>query len=189
MEQLEKLPIWVEALIFASETPLRIDDIQVCLESFLHFVVPHRHIQKAIISLKEKYATDDFSFELVEIANGFQFLTKSVFQNLLGTWLRQRSNRKLTKSTLETLALIAYQQPISKSELEHVRGVSCDYAVQKLLEKELIELRGRSEEAGRALLYGTTPKFMQHFGINSIKDLPKLKEFKTEDNQIGEVSE
>jgi len=189
MEQLEKLPIWVEALIFASEVPLRLEDIQLSLESFLHFAVPRRHIQEAIASLKQKYATDNFSFELVEIANGFQFLTKAEHQDLLGTWLKQRSNRKLTKSTLETLALIAYQQPISKAELERIRGVNCDYAVQKLLEKELVELRGRSAEAGRALLYGTTAKFMQHFGINSIKDLPKLKEFKPEDNQIGEVLE
>ena len=124
MEQLEKLPTWIEALIFASETPLRLDDIQQCLDSFLHFGLSRRHIQEAILVLKQKYKADSFAFELVEIANGFQFLTKTEHQDLLGTWLRQRSNRRLTKSTLETLALIAYQQPVSKSELERVRGVN-----------------------------------------------------------------
>jgi segregation and condensation protein B len=87
------------------------------------------------------------------------------------------------------LSVIAYKQPISKSEMERIRGVNCDYAVRKLLDKELIKINGRSKDVGRPLLYGTSDKFMQHFGLNSIKDLPKLKEFKHEENQIGKLPE
>ena len=99
----------------------------------------------------------------------------------------QKSKKKLSRSALETLAIIAYQQPVSKSEMERVRGVSCDYAVQKLLEKELIEIKGRSTDPGRPLLYGVSSKFMEHFGLASMKELPKLKEFKLPDNAIGEA--
>ncbi len=186
LETLELLPNLVEALVFASEAPIRIEDIQQCLESYLHINVPRKTLQQTLENLRVKYTDDTYSFELVEIAHGYQFLTKPQYQDLLGTWLKQRSNSKLTKASLETLAVVAYQQPISKGDLERIRGVNCDYAIQKLLEKELIEIKGRSTEVGRPLLYGTSTKFMQHFGIQSMKDLPKLKEFKPEDNEIGD---
>jgi segregation and condensation protein B len=99
--------------------------------------------------------------------------------------LKHKSNKKLSRSALETLAVIAYQQPVSKGEVEKIRGVNCDYAVQKLLEKELIQIKGRSKDPGRPLLYGTSDKFMEHFGLPALQDLPKLKEFLPEDNQIG----
>ena len=132
---------------------------------------------------------NSFSFQIVEIAGGYQFLTKEEYNDTIGVLLKQKSKKKLSKASLETLSLIAYKQPVTKSEIERIRGVNSDYAVRKLLEKELVQIKGRSQDAGRPLLYGTSTKFMQHFGLNSIKELPKLKEFKEEDNQIGEIND
>jgi segregation and condensation protein B len=87
------------------------------------------------------------------------------------------------------LAVVAYKQPVTKTEIEQIRGVSCDYALQKLLEKELITIKGKSETVGRPILYGTNQKFMEHFGINNLKDLPQLKDFTTLENEIGQVNE
>ena len=96
-------------------------------------------LEKAIEELKAKYQEEQFSFEFLEIAGGFQFLTKPAFHNSVGTLLRQNNKRRLSKAALETLSIIAYKQPVPKSEMEKIRGVSCDYSVQKLLEKELAD--------------------------------------------------
>lgn len=143
-------------------------------------------LQNKITALQQKYLSTNFSFAITEIAGGYQFLSKPEFNDTLSILIQQKSKKKLSKSALETLSLIAYKQPITKGEMERIRGVNCDYSVRKLLEKELIIIKGRSKDVGRPLLYGTSPKFMQHFGLNSIKDLPKLKEFKHEENQIGQ---
>jgi segregation and condensation protein B len=103
--------------------------------------------------------------------------------------LKQQSKRRLSNSALETLSIIAYKQPVTKSEIERIRGVNCDYSIQKLLEKELIEIRGKSEAVGRPIIYGTSPNFMEYFGINDMKDLPTPKDFAPEENAIGEESE
>ena len=104
-------------------------------------------------------------------------------------FLKQKSRRKLSASALETLAIIAYKQPVTRTQLEQIRGVSCDYALHKLLEKELVEIKGKAETLGRPVLYCTTQKFMEYFGINHLRDLPQLKDFAVEENVIGEVSE
>jgi segregation and condensation protein B len=95
----------------------------------------------------------------------------------------------LSKSGLETLAIIAYRQPITKLEVEQIRGVNCDYSIQRLLEKDLIKIIGKAESIGKPLLYATSEQFMNHFGINSVKDLPQLKDIINEENTIGEVTE
>ena len=102
--------------------------------------------------------------------------------------IKQNTKTRLSQAAMETLAIIAYKQPVSKSELEEIRGVSCDYALQKLLEKELVLITGRSESPGRPLLYGTSDKFMEYMGINALSDLPKPKDFKEVENSIGEAS-
>ena len=116
----------------------------------------------------------------------FQFLTKGAYHNTVGQLLKIHSKKKLSRAALETLSIIAYKQPITKSDVEKIRGVSCDYTIQKLLEKELLTIIGRSDGPGRPLLYATSEKFMNYFGLKSIKDLPKIKDFKEVDNQIGE---
>jgi segregation and condensation protein B len=134
---------------------------------------------------QKQFRDDSYAFELVEIAGGWQFLTKGAYHNSVAVHLRQTTRKRLSQAALETLALVAYKQPVSKSELEEIRGVSCDYALQKLLDKELVFITGRSEGPGRPLLYGTTEKFMDYLGINSLTDLPKPKEFRDDENSVG----
>lgn len=151
--------------------------------------VPQEDIESSIQLLKEKYADDTHSFEPVESGGGYQFLTKPAYQASISILLKQQSKKRLSSSSLETLSIIAYKQPVTKSQMEQVRGVNCDYAVQKLLEKELVEIKGKSEGVGRPLLYGTSQNFMDYFGINDLKDLPTPKDFAKEENQIGESTE
>jgi hypothetical protein len=103
--------------------------------------------------------------------------------------LQIKAKRRLSTAALETLAIIAYKQPLSKSEIEHIRGVNCDYSIQKLLEKELIVINGKGDGPGRPLLYATSKSFMDHFGLKSVKDLPKLKDLHILDNEIGTPSD
>ena len=151
--------------------------------------VPEEDIQGALQRLEEKYQTDDFSFQLFKSAGGYQFLTKPAYQASIGIMLKQQSKKRLSTSAMETLSIIAYKQPISKTEIENIRGVNCDYAVQKLLDKGLIEITGKAESIGRPMLYGTTVKFMEYFGINDIAELPTPKEFVAEVNTIGDNPE
>jgi segregation and condensation protein B len=176
----------IEALIFSAEQPLAIKDLKACLESVYADRVPSTaEIQNTLQTLLQKYQADHFSFELIQIADGYQFLTKPQYYPVVNSLLKHRNRKKLSTAAVETLAIIAYKQPLSKTDVEHIRGVNCDYTIQKLLEKELIAISGRSPAPGRPLLYATTPKFMEHFGITSVADLPKLKDFNHTDNTIG----
>ena len=115
-------------------------------------------------------------------------MTKGAYYNTVATYLKQITKKKLSKSALETLSIIAYKQPVVKSELEKIRGVSCDYSIQKLLEKELVEIAGRSDGPGKPLLYATSEKFMDYFGLKSIGELPKTRDISTAQSSIGDVS-
>jgi len=127
--------------------------------------------------LVDKYQSDIYPFEVKAVAEGYQFFTKRAFYPYVKQATLQKNKKRLSKSALETLAIIAYKQPITKAEAEFIRGVSCDYAIQKLLERKLVSITGRSDAPGRPLLYATSPFFMQYFGIKDVSDLPKLKEF------------
>ncbi len=151
--------------------------------------VPVEDIHAAIEELTEKYTDDSFSIEIIKAGGGYQFLTKPAYQASIGILLKQQSKKRLSNSALETLSIIAYKQPVTKTEIEKIRGVSCDYSIQRLLEKELIEIQGKSDAVGRPLIYGTSPKFMEYFGINDLKDLPTPKDFAREENQIGNESD
>ena len=144
-----------------------------------------QEIISVIEKIQKKYLVEDFSFELCQVAGGFQFLTKPAFQASISILLKQKSKKRLSTSALETLAIIAYKQPVTKTDIELIRGVNSDYSVHKLLEKELIEIRGKAEAIGKPLLYGTSPKFMEYFGINSLNELPTPKDFSKEENSIG----
>jgi len=185
---LDKLAHHIEALIFVSEHSMTLKEIKNCLDEQFATKMKKEEFFLAIDQLKEKYQSDDFAIEIVEISNGYRFMTKGAYYNTVATYLRQSTKKKLSKSALETLSIIAYKQPVIKSELEQIRGVSCDYSIQKLLEKELIEIEGRSEGPGRPLLYATSPKFMDYFGLKSIEDLPKTKDITVPENSIGEQS-
>jgi segregation and condensation protein B len=187
-EVLEYLAQHIESLIFTTEHPVSIQEIQSCLEETFETPFEVEELEKTLGELKARYKEEHFAFELVEIANGFQFLTKGAYHQTIGTYLKQTTKKRLSKAALETLAMISYKQPVSKTELENIRGVSCDYSIQKLLEKELVTILGRAETPGRPLLYGTTEKFMDYFGIKSLKDLPKPKDSRTPDSEVGEVA-
>jgi segregation and condensation protein B len=179
----------IEAMIFASEQPITGDEMLSCLKTAYGWELKKEQFQSLIAEIREKYTSDEFAFELVEIAEGYQFLTKKEYHHAVNTLLQIKAKRRLSTAALETLAIIAYKQPLSKSEIEHIRGVNCDYSIQKLLEKELIYISGKSDGPGKPLLYSTSKNFMDHFGLKTVKDLPKLKDLHIADNEIGMPSD
>ncbi len=177
----------IEALIFCSPGPIKAGEIKACLSEMFEADVPEKDVTDAIQRLADKYEDDQFSFGLSHTAGGFQFLTKPAYQTSIGILLKQQSKRRLSTSAMETLSIIAYKQPITKGDMESIRGVNCDYVVQKLLEKGLVEIKGKSDGIGRPLLYGTSEKFMEYFGINDLNELPTPKDFtQADENVIGE---
>ena len=180
------LQLNIEALIFASEQSLNVQDILQVLLASGQDKVTAEDIQLQLQAIKAKYEDDNFAIALTEINEGFQFLTKKEHYALVNQLQIQRSKKKLSQAALETLAIIAYRQPITKLEIEQIRGVNCDYTIQKLLEKELISISGKAEAIGKPLLYSTSPLFMDYFGIRNNAELPQLKDFENESNEIGE---
>ena len=176
----------IEALIFCSPVSIKVAEIKACLSEMFGADVPEEDIINAIQRLEERYQNDEFAYQIQKVAGGYQFLTKPAYQASIGILLKQQSKKRLSTSAMETLSIIAYKQPISKTEIENIRGVNCDYAVQKLLDKGLIEITGKADTVGRPMLYGTTVKFMEYFGINDLNELPVPKDFTGEINMIGE---
>jgi len=180
----------IEALIFASDKPLAISELVELVNNALGFIedrATEDQVEAAVHAVKEKYDAEFYAFGLVESGGGWQFLTKPEFHKTIAQLNGDKFLKKLSVASIETLSIIAYKQPVTKSEIELIRGVNCDYAVQKLLEKELVVISGRKEEAvGKPLLYSTSKNFMDYFGINSASDLPKIKEVL--DNEIVEAT-
>ena len=179
----------IEALIFSSPEPLKIEDMQSCMVEMFAAEIPLEHIQDALAKIEQKFQAEEFSFTLYNHAEGYHFLTKPAYQASIKILLKQASKKRLSTSAVETLAIIAYKQPISKGQIEQIRGVNCDYAVQKLLEKSLIEIKGKSDAVGRPIIYGTSSKFMEYFGLKSLSELPQPKDIAPEENEIGLPSE
>lgn len=186
---MEKLQQYIEALIFSAIEPISMEAIHRSIETLLDVEIPLRDIEGALEGLIEYYRTGNRAIEIVAVSGGYQFMTKGAFYPLLEQHLKRKHARRLTKSSMETLSIIAYKQPVSKTEVDMIRGVNSDYTIQKLLEKELVAIIGREPSPGRPLLYGTSEKFMHHFGLKSIKDLPQLKEFESSMNTIGEIED
>jgi len=170
----------IEALIFASDKPLPAAEIVEHINNALGFIediATFEQVNTAIEGIKEKYDSEFYAFELKAIGGGWQFLTKPTFHKTVAQLNGDKFLKRLSTAALETLAIIAYKQPVTKSEMEAIRGVNCDYAVQKLLEKDLVIIAGRREESvGQPLIYQTSKSFMDYFGINSADDLPKINE-------------
>lgn len=170
----------VEALIFASDKPLtslEITDLINNAFGFMEDKVALDQIETAVEAIVEKYRAEFYPFEVRQSGGGWQFLTKKEFHKTVAQLNGEKFLKRLSAASLETLSIIAYKQPVTKAEIEAIRGVSSDYAVQKLLEKDLIVITGRNESLpGHPLVYSTSKNFMDYFGINSPEDLPKLKE-------------
>jgi segregation and condensation protein B len=179
MELSEIIP-HIEALIFVSDKPLTNEEILELVNSALAFIedrATQEQVDAAIEGISEKYNAEFYAFELRQIGGGWQFLTKKEYHKTVAQLNGDKFLKRLSTAALETLAIIAYKQPITKSEIESIRGVNCDYAVQKLLEKDLVIISGRNEDAvGKPLIYATSKSFMDYFGINSAEDLPKISE-------------
>jgi segregation and condensation protein B len=179
MEISEIIP-HIEALIFASDKALPTLEITELVNAALGFIDDRaslEQVEAAIDGIQEKYNSEFYAFELKQSGGGWQFLTKPMFHKTVALLNGDKFLKRLSAAALETLAIIAYKQPITKSEIESIRGVNCDYAVQKLLEKDLVIISGRNENAvGKPLIYATSRSFMDYFGINTADELPKINE-------------
>ena len=187
---MELLKQHIEALIFSAEQSVKAQDIHSCLKTIYGWEVDLDQVRDVIKELVEKYKDEDYSFEIVEIADGFRFFSKKEYHASIQALNKLKNKKRLSTAAMETLSIIAYKQPVTRPELEQIRGVSCDYSVQRLLEKELIEIKGKSDGPGKPLLYVTSKTFMDYFGLASVKDLPQLKDLKKEtENEIGTPAE
>jgi segregation and condensation protein B len=174
------LILHIESLIFASDKPLSVSDITELVNNafaFMNDKIDEEEVEKAIKEIEEKYSSDIYPFDVRQSGGGWQFLTKKDFHKTVAQLNGEKFLKRLSAAALETLSIIAYKQPVTKGEIETIRGVNSDYTVQKLLEKDLIVISGRNEHMpGHPLVYATSKSFMDYFGINTPDDLPKIKE-------------
>ena len=152
----------IEAVLFATQEPISLRKLSDIVGD-----TDAKEIQEVIQQLRDEYDTHDRVFQIEEIANGFQLLSRPEYHE----WIS-----KLSQQALETLAIIAYKQPIIRADIEAIRGVQSGQMIRTLIEKGLVKITGRDEVLGRPLLYGTTTTFLDHFGLKSIKDLPKVED-------------
>jgi len=163
----------VEALIFASSKPLTPGEIRKVTK-----VLTVNQIEKIVAELKADYQTGERCFELLEIAGGYELSTKKEFAAWILKIELQRKARQATQSALETLAILAYKQPLTRAEIESLRGVDASGVLNTLMEKNFIKIVGKKEVPGRPFMYGTTEKFLEHFGLKALRDLPSIDEIR-----------
>jgi len=168
----------IEALIFSSDEPITENEIIRAIKGIdgEEIEINSSDINSAVDELNNKYETSESSYKIKKIANGFIFATTEINAKYVGFLSSEKSKRRLSQAALETLAIIAYKQPMTKPELEQIRGVNSDYILNTLLEKNLITITGRAETIGRPLLYITTTEFLKYFGLFNLSDLPKPRE-------------
>ena len=157
----------LEALLFSTHHPLTAARLAELVETSV------KPIRQAVRALNQQYADGQRSFRIEQVAGGYQMLTLPAFAGIIKKHQQKEADAKLTKAALETLAIIAYKQPILRADIESIRGVMCGETVRSLMEKHLVKIAGRAEEPGRPILYGTTKRFLEVFGLNALKDLPK----------------
>lgn len=172
---LDALARQVEALLVASDEPLGPSRL-VALTG-----AGRREIRAAVEALNGAYERGGHSFHIEQIADGYQMLTLGEFNYLLEQLLSVRKDSKLSQAALETLAVVAYKQPATRADVEAIRGVACSDILRSLMEKRLLKIVGRAEILGRPMLYGTTRRFLEVFGLRSLEDLPKVEVLKDPD--------
>lgn len=168
MEQLKKV---LESLLFVSETPLSAKKVASFLKD-----AKEEEIEKAFEALREEVEGLGRSYQVLPVAQGYQLVTRGEYHRYAKELYKVISKTRLSKASLEALAIIAYKQPVTRAEVEAIRGVEVTNLVQSLLEKKMIRILGRAETPGRPLLYGTTHEFLIHFGLRDLSDLPKISE-------------
>lgn len=169
---MDNLKAIIESLLFASDIPLTIDKIKSILE-----IPDRKDIRKALTFLGEEYESGGRGFFLAEVAGGFQLRTHPEYREWVRR-LKETRPARLSRQAMETLAIIAYKQPVLRSDLEHLRGVDCGGTLRTLMERKLIRVLGRKDLPGRPLIYGTTKQFLAIFDLKDLNDLPSLKELK-----------
>lgn len=160
----------IESILFVNEKPLKAEEIAEGLD------IEKEKVIASIKKLKKKYEEENSGLCILEVAEGFQMCTNPKNEEWIKKLYREKFKRKLSSATLEVLAVIAYRQPVTRLEIESIRGVNCEAIIKNLLDMGLIKIRGRKPVIGRPFLYGTTRKFLEYFGLNSLEDLPKLQE-------------
>ena len=162
----------VEALLFASDRPLTIEQVKSALSH-----LEASHIRGIFEELKKEYEESCRGMRIIEVAGGFQMITAPGFSTFLKKIFKGRTAERLSKPALETLAIIAYKQPVTKLEIESLRSVNIDGVIKNLLDKTLIRISGRKKAAGRPFVFSTTRQFLEYFGLKSLEELPKMEEF------------
>ncbi|MCS7203948.1 MAG: SMC-Scp complex subunit ScpB [Thermodesulfovibrio sp.] len=168
----EEIKAIIESLLFISEKPISIKMFATLLN------ITEEEIEKIIDELINDYQKRNSGILIVKFDDSYQMLTNPIYADWIKLFKNLNFNNKLSEQALETLAIIAYKQPITKAEVDSIRGVNSEYAIRTLLEKKLIKVVGKKEVPGRPFLYGTTKEFLKVFGITSLKELPNLNEFK-----------
>ena len=168
----------IEALIFSSDEPISGQELVKAIKGIdgEDMQVSDKEIGKCVEELNLVYEEKGSAFQIIKLAGGYLFATRSEYAKYVGFLSSEKSKRRLSQAALETLAIIAYKQPITKPELETIRGVNSDYILNTLLEKNLVAISGRAETIGRPLLYTTTTEFLKYFGLDKLSDLPKPRE-------------
>jgi len=166
----------IEAILFATDEPLTDSRLASIVETSA------KQVRESIDNLNAKYEAGNNAFRIEQIAGGYQMLTLNIYNSWLKKMLHARSDSKLSPAALETLAIVAYKQPVIRADIEAVRGVAAGEVLRSLMYKGLVKITGRAEILGRPMLYGTTKKFLEVFGLNSLKDLPKAEELKNPDH-------
>ena len=167
---LEEILQITEALLISTPEPLTPAKFRQSLER------DDVELSEVVALLKERFEAQERPVDILPIAGGYQLVTRAEYQPYLQRLFQKSGRLSLTRAGLETLAIVAYRQPVARPEVDHIRGVNSESALHTLLQRELITIKGRDEGVGRPLLYGTTPAFLEAFGLNSLGDLPKLKE-------------
>lgn len=172
----------VEALLIATPEPLTPARFKVCMGDETTEIP----LEEVIALLQDEYESSNRAFRIKEVAGGYQLITKAEFEPYVKGLFTKAGKLRLSQAALETLAIVSYKQPVTRNDIESIRGVSSDSSLRTLLDRKLLEIRGRDDGPGRALLYRTSSEFLQYFGLNSVKDLPKLREVEdilSEDNE------
>jgi segregation and condensation protein B len=165
----------IEAVLFATDEPLPESKLAGIVETTA------KQVRECVDSLNAKYEAHHNAFRIEQIAGGYQMLTQPIYNSWLKKMVKARSDNKLSPAAMETLAIIAYKQPVIRADIEAVRGVAVGEVIRSLMYKGLVKIAGRAEILGRPMLYGTTKKFLEIFGLNSVKDLPKAEDLKNPD--------
>ncbi len=183
MEEGGNLAGRIEAILFVAGEAVRVEDLSKALD------VPIREVEDALIQLRDEYDFNQRGFSLKRYGHQVQLATRALYSQDVVRLLQPVQKQSLSQAAMETLAVVAYRQPVTRAEVEQIRGVKCDYSLQSLMNKELIAEVGRKEALGRPILYGTTDNFLAHFGISSLKELPPMPEKPKDDSEDAEMTD